>query len=281
MSAPVVVELDAVPSVILTLPVKVAPLKRAYKDKSIPEIVAPLLSVRVWLSPMVRPALAVIKPVNVDVSVTDKLPPTFIFPPIPTPPDTIKAPVVLSEDTVLSVTLTIPVKLGVFKGAYEAKFIPVIVTPVTSNVFPLGMVTPPFAVSNSVNVDVPLTDTLPPTFIFPPIPTPPDTIKAPVVLSEDTVLSVTLTTPVKLGVFKGAYEAKFMPVIVTPVTSNVFPLGMVTPPFAVIKPVNVDVPLTDTLPPTFIFPPIPAPPTTWSAPEVVFIEADPPLAINV
>ena len=80
----------------------------------------------------------------------------------------------------------------------------------------------------------------PPTYKFPPIPTPPATVKAPVVVEDELLISLISTTPN----------------VLVPVTPNVPEATTLLP----------DMPLT------YKFPLIPTPPATINAPVLVDVE---------
>jgi len=105
-------------------------------------------------------------------------PPIHKFPPIPTPPLTIKAPVVGLRETVDDVTFNVANVPDV------ALMVPALIDPPAD----------PWPAADTLR--------LPPTFKLPPIPTPPGVIIAPVVVLVDCVLVVTtkLFVTVRIGI---------------------------------------------------------------------------------
>ena len=212
VNAPVVLEVETVVSVIETAPLDVNPVN------------VPIEVILVW---------AAVANVPVIVPVTDKAPPTFNAPPIPTPPVTINAPVDVVVEAVEFVIDTAPLDVNPVNVPTEVILV--------------------WAAVANVPVILPVTDKAPPTFNAPPIPTPPVTIKAPVDVVVEAVEFVIETVPLDVNPVNVPTE--------------------VIEGCAAVANVPVILPVTDKAPPTFNAPPIPTPPVTIKAPVDVVVEA--------
>ena len=280
-----VIKPEAVIAAVVVVPVNVLFDIEVGKDASVKPFKAALVILRVCPEPTVTPPLAVIKPeaviapvvvvpVNVlfvievgkDVSVKPVkaalvilrvCPEPTVTPPLAvmTPEDVIApvviAPVVITPVVVVPVNVLFAIKVG-----KDISVKPVKAALVISSVCP----------EPSVTLPVRLPDKPPLAVIRPEA-----VIAAVVVVPVNVLFSIEVGKDASVKPFKAAL-----------VISRVLPAPTVTlpaiPPVAVIKPVKLDVP------PTLIFPPIPAPPDTINAPVsalvlvVVFsVEMIPPI----
>ena len=147
---------------------------------------------------------------NVPVSL--KLPPTFKFFAIPTPPVTITAPVVGVVESVVFVNVAVPTSP---KLPPTFKFFTMPTPPATTNAPVVGVVDSVVFVENIIpaRVDVPVTPRLPPTFKFFAMPAPPATINAPLVGAVDCVVLVAINALVE----NAPPTNKFPPMLAPPV----------------------------------------------------------------
>ena len=143
----------------------------------------------------------------VNTSVTSRAPPTLRFPATPTPPSTMSAPVVELVEVVVLFRLVSPVTSRVVSRVTASSMFSVPFTVVAEPLAPRStapppkvvlpvevanillalaavafVISPPFDIKSPVKVVTPVTSRVPPTFKFSAIPTPPVTLRAPVVL---------------------------------------------------------------------------------------------------
>jgi hypothetical protein len=166
-------------------------------------------------APVINPSPAPV----VTILVAVNIPPTLTLPPIPTPPVTTNAPVVVENEVAVPLTVTV---------------VAVMILAVS--------ITDPISVAPVMDPPEPVVTILPPRYKSPPIPTPPATTNAPVVVLVDEAVLPIVAVPVIVAV---VLEIKLAPVMDPP------------DPVVAMKP------------PTNKLPPIPAPPRTCNAPVLV------------
>ena len=194
------------------------------------------------------------------------VPPTYTSPPMPTPPRTCSAPVLVEVDAVLLVIetlllVTAPRLVTLCRVLVFHTTTAPIEDDTAVSVPAVIELTAKLLMVAVVNIRESLMYDAVPTYNAPPMPTPPRTCNAPVLVEVAEVVLVIVDIP--LNVTDVALNT---PSILVPVTLSV-PLKVAE--VALITPKNVLVG-----PPTNKPPPIPTPPTTWNAPVCVLIVAE-------